>query len=64
LKTILYECGIVGGYDDYDVFKAVVSMGRVCGELPVVVDSVLWLIGSERLRDVFIEEVRGGWCEN
>jgi hypothetical protein len=59
LKTIFYECGIVGGYDDYDVFKAVVSMARVCGELPVVVDSILWLIGSERLRDVFIEEMRG-----
>ncbi len=59
VKTILFECGLVDRYDDYEVFSAVVRMARVCGELPVIVDYVLWSIGAERQRENFIEEVRG-----
>ena len=63
VKSIVYGCGLVKKYDDYEIFKAVVRMARLCDEKPVIVDFVLWSIGFERQRTNFIEQMKQGRLE-
>jgi len=51
LKDIFYELGLVERYDDYEVFKVIVKIGKATGERPVIVDKVFWLIGSGSFYD-------------
>jgi hypothetical protein len=68
VKDILFGLEIVEYRDNYEVFKALLRMARVSDELPVIVDKVLYLIGSGnigkpdikigRQKKVFIEEMQ------
>lgn len=48
ITGILFESGLVSSRDNYEVFRTMVRIGRASGELPVIVDYVLWMIGSGR----------------
>jgi hypothetical protein len=65
---ILFETGVCDTQDNYDIFKCMVRMARVCKEPVAGVDYLLWLIGSgkyveknekiTRQKAMFISQIR------
>ena len=71
---ILSETGLAPGTGTYEVFKTLVRLAKANGEQTVIVDYVLWLVGSGRYvgendkitrqKASFIRQMKGKWGEN
>ncbi len=66
--TILYEIGIAPSRSVYDIFKTMVKVAKANNQTTVIVDYILWLIGSGkyvgenekivRQKQAFIQEIK------
>ncbi|MEE8553348.1 MAG: hypothetical protein V3S72_08615, partial [Desulfobacterales bacterium] len=66
--TILYEIGVAPSRSVYDIFKTMVKVAKANDQTTVIVDYILWLIGSGKYvgenetivmqKQAFIQEIK------